>query len=132
MLPVTFFAVTLELPESAVTLEIWNRGTGTRLASLDLDRSVPEVRLESEVRGDAVRLYWRAQDREQSPLSYTVTIGLNETDRWPVADGLTETELVLSTAGLAPGEYSAEVMALNSIRVGKSNPVTFRVERPKH
>jgi hypothetical protein len=43
---------------------------------------------------------------------------------------VTETELVLSTAGLAPGEYSAEVMALNSIRVGKSNPVRFRVERP--
>ena len=61
-----------------------------------------------------------------------MTIGLNETDRWPVADGLTNTELVLSTAGLAPGEDSAEVMALNSIRVGNSNPVTFRVERPKH
>ena len=43
VMPITFFGVTLELPRSAAKLEIWNRGTGTRLASIELDRSVPEV-----------------------------------------------------------------------------------------
>ena len=43
VMPITFFGVTLELPRSAAKLEIWNRGTGTRLASIELDRSVPEA-----------------------------------------------------------------------------------------
>jgi hypothetical protein len=132
VLPVTFFAVKLELPESSARLEIWNRGTGTRLASLDLDRSVPEVHLEpAEHSGTSeVVLRWRARDRDETDLKYVVTIGPDERQRWPVAYDLQRAELVFDTTGLAPGEYRAEVMALNSIRVGRSNQVAFRVERP--
>jgi hypothetical protein len=131
VLPVTFFAVKLELPESSTQLEIWNRGTGTRLASLDLDRSVPEVHLEPpELRDNSdVVFRWSARDLDDSDLTYVVTVGPDESQRWPVAYDLQKTEFVFDKAGLAPGEYWAEVMALNSIRVGRSNQVTFRVER---
>ena len=99
VMPVTFFALKLAMPESSAQLEIWNRGSGTRLASLDLDRSVPEVRLEpAELRsasgGD---LCWRARDRDESDLKYVVTIGPGESQRWPVAYDLHEDEFVLDT-----------------------------------
>ena len=83
-----------------------------------------ELRSASEV-----ILRWRARDRDESDLKYVVTIGPGESQRWPVAYDLHEDEFVLDTTGLAPGEYRAEVMALNSIRVGRSNNVAFRVER---
>jgi hypothetical protein len=128
-LPVTFFGVTLELPESSARLEIWNRGTGTCLASMDLERSVPEVKLERpEPRGtSSVALRWRAADREHSALHYVVLISPDGTQWWPAAHGLTHSEYVLDTASLPKGDYQVEVLALNSIRVGKSNHVTFRV-----
>ena len=127
-LPVTFFGVTLEFPRSAVRLEIWNRGTGTCLASMELERSVPDVYVEPpEPRGEAMVLRWHAEDREKSALSYAVMISPDGTAWWPLAHGLTQTECVLDTASLPKGEYQVEVMALNSIRVGKSNHVTLRV-----
>src|SRR4030095_13583226 len=69
-MPVMFFGVTLELPASSARLEIWNRGTGTRLAILELDRTVPQVSLNPpERRGKtSVSLTWRAQDGEGSTL----------------------------------------------------------------
>ena len=97
---------------------------------LDLDRSVPEVQLErAEPRGGSeVVLRWSARDDDDSDLTYVVTIGPDESQRWPVAYDLQKTELVFDTAGLAPGDYLAEVMALNSIRVGRSYQVAFRAE----
>ena len=128
-LPVTFFGVKLELPRSAARLEIWNRGTGTCLGSVDLDRSVPKVRLDQpRTRGTSVVLRWRAHDRERSKLTYAVLISPDGTDWWPAAYGLTKPEYTLNTASLARGEYMVEVLALNSIRMGRSNRVTFRVE----
>ena len=46
---------------------------------------------------------------------------------WPAAYGLTENRFDVDTAPLASGEYVIKVLALNSIRVGESNQVTFRV-----
>jgi hypothetical protein len=130
VMPVTFFAVTLEIPRSSKRLEIWNRGTGTRLAAVDLDRSVPEVYLDLNTQGEgAVVLHWKAQDREGAPLNYVVMISPDGKEWWPVAYGLTDTETVLDTTSLPQGEYRVEVWALNSIRLGKSNQTTFQVER---
>jgi hypothetical protein len=133
IMPVTFFGVTLELPRSSATLEIWNRGTGTRLATIDLERSVPEVRLAApRSRGKAsVVLDWTARDREGSALSYTVMISPDGAQWWPVAYGLSASEYALDTTPLAAGDYKAEVWALNSIRVGRSNQITFRVGDPR-
>ena len=130
VLPVTFFGVTLELPRSATQLEIWNRGTGTRLGSIDLDRSVPEVRLDQPQQyGDAsILCRWRARDREGSQLQYVVMVSPDGRQWWPAAYALTEAEYVLDTGPLAPGEYVLEVSALNSIRIGKSNQVRFHVD----
>jgi len=128
VMPVTFFGVTLELPESATQLEIWNRGTGTRLGYVDLDRSVPEVRLEpAKPDGkSSVRLSWRAHDREGSELTYAVMISPDGTEWWPAAYSITEPEYVLNTLSLPRGEYEVEVLALNSIQVGRSNRVTVQ------
>ena len=63
-LPVTFFGVTLEFPRSAVRLEIWNRGTGTCLASMELDRSVPEIYVEGRAARQVGRPAVAAEDRE--------------------------------------------------------------------
>lgn len=128
VMPVTFFGVTLEFPESATQLEIWNRGTGTRLGYVDLDRSVPEVRLEpAKPDGkSSVRLSWRAHDREGSELTYAVMISPDGTEWWPAAYSITEPEFVLNTGSLPRGEYEVEVLALNSIQVGRSNRVTVQ------
>jgi hypothetical protein len=122
-LPVTFFGVTLEIPESATRLEIWNRGTGTRLGDVDLDRSVPEVYLEApEAKANSsVALRWRAHDREGSALTYAVLVSPGGDQWWPAAFGLVESEYVLDARSLPPGEYRVQVLALNSIRVGRSN-----------
>jgi hypothetical protein len=128
-MPVTFFGVTLELPESATRLEIWNRGTGTRLGEIDLDRSVPEVRLEEpEIRGksSAAMLRWRARDREGSALTYAVLVSPDGEQWWPAAYGVEKAELALETRGLPCGEYRVQVLAMNSIRVGRSNLATLR------
>ena len=129
VMPVTFFGVTLELPESATRLEIWNRGTGTRLGEVDLDRSVPEVYLENpETRGESsVALRWRARDREGSALTYAILISPDGDQWWPAAYGVAEPEYVLETRSLPPGEYRVQILALNSIRVGRSNHATLRI-----
>lgn len=128
-LPVTFFGVKLELPRSAARLEIWNRGTGTCLGSIHLDRSVPKVRLDQpRTRGTSVVLRWRAHDRERSKLTYAVLVSPDGTDWWPAAYGLRKPEYTLNTVSLARGKYMVEVLALNSIRMGRSNRVTFPVE----
>jgi hypothetical protein len=128
VMPVTFFGVTLEMPESATRLEIWNRGMGTRLGEVDLDRSVPEVYLEEpEVRGkSSVALRWCASDREESALTYAVLVSQDGEQWWPAAYGVVEPEHRLMT--LRPGEYRVQVLALNSIRVGRSNQGRFRVK----
>lgn len=133
VMPVTFFGVTLEFPASAMQLEIWNRGTGTRLGSVDLDRSVPEVYVDPpETHGKASVVFrWRAFDREGSALNYVVMISPDGKQWWPAAYGLTHPEFALDTASLQRGDYRVEVLALNSIRVGKSNHATFRVERDR-
>jgi hypothetical protein len=129
VMPVTFFGVTLELPASAARLELWNRGTGTQLAVVELNRSVPEVRLAPPDRQKSrVALQWRAEDRERSALTYMVMITAEGQASWPIAHGLTDTEFAFDTRSLPDGEFYAEVWALNAIRVGKSNPVRFRVE----
>jgi hypothetical protein len=134
VMPITFFGVTLELPRSAAKLEIWNRGTGTCLASLELDRSVPEVYLDRPERHgkSSVVLDWKAHDKERSRLSYDVLVSTDGEQWGPIAYGLTESKFVVDTTALASGEYRVEVLALNSIRVGRSNQVTFRVERDHH
>ena len=128
-LPVTFFGLTLEFPRGAKTVEVWNRGTGTLLATRKVDLSVPEVRLDDpETKGDALlALRWTARDDEGSELTYAVMISQNGERWWPAAYGLTENRFDLDTAPLASGEYVIKVLALNSIRVGESNQVTFRV-----
>jgi hypothetical protein len=128
-LPVTFFGVTLEFRPSAVRLEIWNRGTGTRLGAIHLDPSVPDVYVDApETREkSSLSMRWTASDREGSQLSYAVLISRDGMDWWPAAYGLTTPEFLLDTSELAPGEYRMEVLALNSIRMGRSNPITFRV-----
>lgn len=128
VLPVTFFGLTLELPRSAVSLEIWNRGTGTLLGTLELDRSVPDVTVyPPELSEDAVLLRWNARDDEGSALTYVVLVSPNGTDWWPCAHGLTQPGFDLSTAPLSPGEYRVQVLALNSIRVGRSDVLTFSI-----
>ncbi|HSE25618.1 MAG TPA: hypothetical protein VLB68_28395, partial [Pyrinomonadaceae bacterium] len=133
IMPVTFFGVTLEFPTSATKLEIWNRGTGTRLADIDVNRSVPEVRLNQpkQVGQSTVRLRWTARDKEQSKLSYAVMISPDGEEWWPAAHNVAKAEFMLDTKPLKPGEYQAEILALNSIRVGRSNRAVFRVEKPK-
>jgi hypothetical protein len=128
VMPVTFFGVTLELPDSATQLEIWNRGTGTRLGCIELDRSVPEVRLEPPTNEEksSVRLRWRAHDREGSKLSYAVMVSPDGSEWWPAAYAITDPEFVLNIASLPRGDYQVEVLALNSIQVGRSNRVTVR------
>jgi hypothetical protein len=129
VMPVTFFGVTIECPGAAAMLEVWNRGTGTRLGGIDLDRSVPEVYLEApEAKApSAVRLRWRAQDREGTALTYMVLISNDGESWWPAAHGLSTPEHEVDTRSLESGEYQVEVLALNSIRAGRSNRVTFRV-----
>jgi hypothetical protein len=128
-LPVTFFGVTLELPESATRLEIWNRGTGTRLGEVDLDRSVPEVYLETpERQGPSVVFHWRARDREGSALTYAILVSPDGELWWPAAYGVSETEYAIDTGSLKPGEYRVQILALNAIRVGRSNEVTVRLD----
>jgi hypothetical protein len=56
-----------------------------------------------------------------------VLISPDGNDWWPAAYGLTAHEFVLDTSALPPGEYRIEVLALNSIRTGRSNQITFRV-----
>jgi hypothetical protein len=130
VMPVTFFGVTLEIPEAATRLEIWNRGTGTQLGVVDLDRSVPEVYLEApEIRGQSLAvLRWRARDREGSALTYAVLVSPDGDQWWPAAYGVVESEHVLDTSAMQPGEYRVQIVALNSIRVGRSNPATLRVD----
>lgn len=129
-MPVTFFGVTLEMPASARRVEVWNRGTGTCLGSVDLERSVPKVRLDRPRTGkSSIALRWRAYDRERSRLTYAVLISPDGSEWWPAAYGLTKPEFELNSASLSRGEYQVEVLALNSIRMGRSNRATFRVER---
>ncbi len=131
VMPVMFFGVTLELPRSSTTLEIWNRGTGTRLTVLDLDRTVPQVVLNPpERRGKtSMALTWRAHDGEGSTLDYVILISPDGNQWWPVGFASAQPQFVLDTGELAPGEYRVEVLALNAIRVGRSNHVTLNVEK---
>ena len=48
----TFFGLTLEFPRGAKTVEVWNRGTGTLLATREVDQSVPEVHLDDPATKD--------------------------------------------------------------------------------
>ena len=128
-MPVTFFGVTLEFPSLSTKLEIWNRGTATRLAEVDLDRSVPEVRLaKPKQQRKNVRLRWKARDKDVSRLSFAVMISPDGEQWFPAAYGLYQDEFLLDTNSLKRGEYQVEVLALNSIRVGRSNRAVFRVE----
>lgn len=128
-MPVTFFGVTLDFPRWATKMEIWNRGTGTLLTTYDVDLSVPEVHLDrpEQTSKSSMVLRWKARDNERSTLNYTVMISPDGEQWWPTAYGLTQAELVLDPKLLGRGEYQVEVLALNSIRVGRSNRVTFRV-----
>ena len=92
---------------------------------------MPEVSLDRPAnRGkSSIVLDWKAHDKERSRLSYDVVVSVNGGDWGPIAYGLTQSKFVVDTATLAPGEYRVEVLALNSIRVGRSNQVTFQVER---
>jgi hypothetical protein len=129
-MPVTFFGMTLEFPRGAKTAEVWNRGTGTLLATREVDMSVPQVYLDDlEQRSDgSIKLLWRAHDEEGSDLNYAVMISPEGERWWPVGHGLTEGGFEFATGKLGPGEYRAKVLALNQIRIGQSNVVTFRVE----
>jgi hypothetical protein len=130
-LPVTFFGVTLEFPRWATKMEIWNRGTGTLLATRDVDLSVPEVYLAKpeQKKESSVVLCWKARDKERSLLHYAVIISPDGEQWWPVGYWLVKAEFVLDTKALGSGEYQVEVLALNSIQVGRSNRMTFRVKR---
>jgi hypothetical protein len=128
-MPVTFFGMTLELPPGSKTVEVWNRGSGDRLATREVDLSIPEVRLADPSRssdGD-LELRWTAKDRENSDLSFTVLLSQNGERWWPVAYGLKENHLAIDTGTLPSGEFLAKVLALNPIRVGTSEMVGFRV-----
>jgi hypothetical protein len=127
-LPVTFFGVTLEFPRGAKTVEVWNRGTGTLLATREVDLSMPAIHVDDPGRkGDLVALRWRARDDEGSELTYAVMISQNGESWWPAAYGLAEDRFNLDTGPLVSGEYVVKVLALNSIRVGVSNQVAFQV-----
>ena len=119
--------MTLELPRSAALLEIWNRGTGTCLGLIELNRSVPEITLAEPSRDDKsyVALRWRARDKEGSSLRYVVTISPDGEQWWPVSPEISASDFVLDTSKLPPGDYQVEVLALNSIRMGRSNRVRF-------
>jgi hypothetical protein len=80
-----------------------------------------------ELTEDAVLLRWNARDDEGSALAYVVLVSPNGTDWWPCAHGLTQPGLDLSTAPLTPGEYRVQVLALNSIRVGRSDVLTISI-----
>ena len=134
VMPVTFFGVTLEFPEGATTLEITNRGSATCLASIDLSLSIPEVILdEPKLYGESsVELCWTARDNEGSKLTFMVMISPDGEDWLPAAHNLDQSEFVLNTESLDAGEYQVEVLGVNSIRVGHSNRVTFRVTGKKY
>jgi hypothetical protein len=128
-LPVTFFGMTLEFPRGSKTVEVWNRGTGDLLATREVDLSVPEVRLSDPIRADdePFELRWTARDRENSDLTYVVLLSQTGERWWPAAYGLKENRLAIDRETLAGGEYLAKVLAINSIRVGTSEPVGFNL-----
>jgi hypothetical protein len=72
-------------------------------------------------------LDWRARDGDGSTLSYAVLVSPDGQEWWPAAYGVPESEYVLDTRYLPPGEYRVQVLAMNSIRVGRSNLATLRV-----
>ena len=125
----TFFGLTVEYPRGATTVEVWNRGTGTLLATRVVDLGVPDVRLDDPIRTDEslVALRWSARDEEESELNYAVMISRDGDAWWPAAYGLTEDRFDVDTTALGSGEYLVKVLALNQIRVGTSNHATFRV-----
>lgn len=127
--PITFFAVTIEVPDRATSIEIWNRGTGTLLAERDIDLSIPKVHLEEPeyVGDDVLSLRWRGNDAEGSELAYTVVICPDGERWWPVLNGTLTTELDLRLDSLPNGQYRAKVLAMNSVRVGASNVVSISV-----
>lgn len=132
-MPVTFFGVTLEFPRGATKLEIWNRGSGTCLTAIDLTLSAPEVILDPpKIHGRTAELRWTARDDEDSKLTYVVLISPDGEQWWPVAHNLDEPELVIDTKSLESRKYEVQVLALNSIRVGKSNRVTLRISRKQY
>lgn len=128
-MPITFFGMTLEFPPDSKMVEVWNRGTGDRLATRGVDLSVPEVHLADPSRtSDAeLELHWTAKDREKSELTCTVLVSRGGERWWPVAHGINQNRLALDAKTLPGGEYLAKVLAHNSIRVGTSDPVGFGI-----
>ena len=121
--------MTLEFPRGSKTVEVWNRGTGDLLATREVDLSVPEVHLTDPIRtdGEPLELRWTARDRDDSDLTYIVMLNQTGERWWPAAYGMRETRLAIDRDTLPGGEYLAKVLALNSIRVGTSEPVGFNL-----
>ena len=85
-----------------------------------------------KIHGRTAELRWTARDDEDSKLTSVVMISPDGEQWWPLAHNLDHSEFVIDTESLESREYEVQVLALNSIRVGRSNCVTLRISRKEY
>jgi hypothetical protein len=130
VVPVTFFSMKVPFPQATRAIEIWNRGTGKKLAVRTVSENQPQVQLSEPPpvppsEQGPLQFSWQATDKDGDALTYTVLVSPDGRTWWPAAHGLRTDRHQLERSVLEPARYFIKVIASDGVNTGESNTVQF-------
>jgi hypothetical protein len=134
-IPVTFFAGTAVMPQTARAIEVWNRKTGRRIASRMISANTPvleapTVKVEAPLKAQSgfLTVSWSALDPDGDKLSHYVHLRRpGQGNWWPLGHEMTSPSLRIPLTDIPAGVYELRVLSSDGINVGER---TTRVRLP--